>query len=177
MRMVWRGPWWWDRWMKQPNPMWYGGQSVMFKSDLLPTKFLQVFFPIFPQSLLTSTSLFLSSLRRITYAYSIIFPSGKPIVCFNEPSDSETRSCLLWTSLSLFSFNEFNDKNNSVLFNFRESEKERKGNSKIPFSSSNPLSPKKYKTIQKGWIFNIFNELNKTSAQSFCVIIPQVQKD
>ena len=31
-------PWWWDRWMKQPNPMWYGGQSVMFKSDLLPLK-------------------------------------------------------------------------------------------------------------------------------------------
>ena len=40
------------------------------------------FFPIFPQSLLTSTSLFLSSLRRITYACSIIFPSGKPIAMF-----------------------------------------------------------------------------------------------
>ena len=47
--------------------------------------------------------------------------------------------------MSLLSFNEFNDKDNSVLFNFRESEKERKGNSKISFSSSNPLSPKKYK--------------------------------
>ena len=47
-------------------------------------------------------------------------------------------------------FNEFNDKDNSVLFNFRESEKVRKVNSNVPFSSYNPLSPKKYKTIQKG---------------------------
>jgi len=44
-------------------------------------------------------------------------------------------------------FNEFNDKDNSVPFIFRESEKGRKGNSKTHFSSSNPLSPKKYKTI------------------------------
>jgi len=73
-------------------------------------------------------------------------------------------------------FNEFNDKNNSVLFIFRESEKGHKGNSKTPFSSSNRLSLKKYKTIQKGWIFDTFNEPNKTSARYFCVIIPQVQK-
>ena len=74
-------------------------------------------------------------------------------------------------------FNEFNDKNNSVLFNFRESENVRKVNSKGPFSSHNPLSPKKYKTIQKGWIFDLFNEPNKTSARPFCVIISQIQKD
>ena len=45
-------------------------------------------------------------------------------------------------------------KTTRSLFIFRESEKVRKVNSKIPFSSSNPLSPKKYKTIQKGWIFD-----------------------
>jgi len=76
-----------------------------------------------------------------------------------------------------YAFNEFNDKDNSVLFNFRESEKGRKENSNIPFSSPNPLSPKKYKTIQKGWIFDSFNEPNKTSTRSFRVMIPQVQKD
>jgi len=47
---------------------------------------------------------------------------------------------------------------------------------KGPFSSSNPLSPKKYKTIQKGWVFDSFNEPNNTSARSFCAIIPRVQK-
>ena len=52
-------------------------KSVMFKSDLLPLNFDVL--PIFPQSFLTSTSLFLSSLRRITYACSITCPSGKPI--------------------------------------------------------------------------------------------------
>jgi len=50
-------------------------------------------------------------------------------------------------------------------------------NSNVPFSSYNPLSPKKYKTIQKGWISDPFNEPNKTSARSFCVIISQIQKD
>ena len=63
--------WRYDQWMEQPNPTRMRSESVMFKSDLLPIKFLQVFFPIFPQSLLTSTSLFLSSLWRITYACSI----------------------------------------------------------------------------------------------------------
>ena len=76
-----------------------------------------------------------------------------------------------------YAFNEFNDKDNSLLFNFRESEKGRKENSNIPFSSPNPLSPKKYKTIQKGWIFDSFNEPNKTSTRSFRVMIPRVQKD
>jgi len=33
-------PWWSDRWMKKPNPTWMRNESVMFKSDLLPTKFL-----------------------------------------------------------------------------------------------------------------------------------------
>ena len=41
-----------------------------------------IFFFFFLQSLLTSTFLFLSSLRRITYACSIIFPSGKPVTMF-----------------------------------------------------------------------------------------------
>ena len=76
-----------------------------------------------------------------------------------------------------YCFNEFNDKYNSVLFNFREFERYIKETLIVPFSSYNPLGPKKYKTIQKGWIFDIFNELNKTSARPFCVIIPQVQKD
>lgn len=31
-------PWWWDRWMKQPNPNVVRRKSVMFKSDLLPSK-------------------------------------------------------------------------------------------------------------------------------------------
>ena len=55
-------------------------KSVMFKSDLLPLSFDVL--PIFPQSFLTSTSLFLSSLRRITYACSITCPSGKRIAMF-----------------------------------------------------------------------------------------------
>ena len=32
-------PWWCDRWMKQPNPIVVRRKSVMFKSDLLPSKF------------------------------------------------------------------------------------------------------------------------------------------
>jgi len=86
--------WWYDQWTEQPNPTQMWTESVMFKSDFLRIKFLQVFFPIFPPSLLTITSLFLSRLRRITYPYSIIHPSGNPSLCFNKPSDCETRSCL-----------------------------------------------------------------------------------
>ena len=37
---------------------------------------------LFPLSLLTNTSLFLSSLRKTTYACSIIFPLGKPVAMF-----------------------------------------------------------------------------------------------
>jgi len=54
------------------------------------------------------------------------------------------------TSLSLLGFNEFNDKDNLVLFNFRESERDIKETPIVPFSSDNPLGPKKYKTIRKG---------------------------
>ena len=61
----------------------------MFKSDLLPMKLFK-FSSLFPQSLLTSTSLFLSSLRRITYACCIIFPSGKPVKL------EEDNICLLY---------------------------------------------------------------------------------
>lgn len=150
----------------------------MFKSDLLPTKLLQASFLIFPQSQLTSTSLFFIKLeeQNICLFYNPPFERTYRFV-FTQLSDSETCSSLPRTSLSLLChFNEFNDKENSVLFNFRESEKVRKENSSIPFSSANPLSPKKYKTIQKGWIFNIFNEPNKTSARSFCVIISQIHK-
>ena len=32
-------PWWCDRWMKQPNLIVVRRKSVMFKSDLLPSKF------------------------------------------------------------------------------------------------------------------------------------------
>ena len=45
-------------------------------------KFSSSFLPNFLQSFLTNTSLFLSSLRRITYACYIILPSGKPIAMF-----------------------------------------------------------------------------------------------
>ena len=45
-------------------------------------KFSSSFLPNFPQSFLTSTSLFLSSLRKITFACSIIFPSSKPVAMF-----------------------------------------------------------------------------------------------
>jgi len=34
--------------MEQPNLTRMRSESVMFESDLLPTKFFQVFFPIFP---------------------------------------------------------------------------------------------------------------------------------
>ena len=64
-------------------------------------------------------------------------------------------------------FNEFNDKDNSVFFNFRESEKGRKVDSGGPFSLYNPLSPKKYKIIQKGWMFDLFNEQNKQALDLF----------
>jgi hypothetical protein len=70
--------------------------------------------------------------------------------------------------LSLFNhFNESNDKENSVLFIFRESEKVQKVNSMIPFSSSNPLSPKKYKTIQKGWLFGTFTSRTRQALDLF----------
>jgi len=132
-----------------PTRMWYGGKVSCSRTTHYHQSF--EFLPIFPLSLLTSTSLFLSSLRRITYACSIICPSGKRLLLyFNEPSDRETRFCLK-TSLSLFNdFNESSDKDNSILFIFRESEKVHKVNSESPFSPPDPLSPKKYKTIQKG---------------------------
>ena len=41
-----------------------------------------IFLPNFPRSFLTSTYLFFSSLRRIKYACSIIFPSRKPVAMF-----------------------------------------------------------------------------------------------
>ena len=41
------GPWWSDRWMEQPNPTRMWSESVMFKSDLLPTKFFSSFLPNF----------------------------------------------------------------------------------------------------------------------------------
>ena len=92
------------KWIGSVNPKngWYGGPMVIWPVNGItqpdsimvmewkchvqerPTtnEVLQVFFPIFPKSLLTSTSLFLSSLRRITYACYIIFPSGKPVAMF-----------------------------------------------------------------------------------------------
>ena len=79
--MVWRdhgdvtGEW------NNPTRLWYGGKVSCSRANCYHQSFLE-FLPIFPQSLLTSTSLFLSSLRRITYACSITCPSGKPIAMF-----------------------------------------------------------------------------------------------
>ena len=67
-------------------------------------------------------------------------------LCFNESSDSETRSCL-GGQVFCYCFNEFNNKDNSVVFMFREFEKGRKENSIILFSSNNPLGMKKNKII------------------------------
>ena len=76
--MVWAGPWCY-RWMKTTQPDTDAERKCHVQEWLDTNKVSSSFFLIFPQSLLTSTSLFLSSLRRITYACSIIHPSGEPI--------------------------------------------------------------------------------------------------
>ena len=92
------------KWIGSVNPKngWYGGPMVIWpvngitqpdsimvmewkchvQERLATNKVSSSFLPNFPQSLLTSTSLFLSSLRRITYACSIIRPSGEPVAMF-----------------------------------------------------------------------------------------------
>jgi len=92
------------KWIGSINPKygWYGGPVVVWLVNeitqpdsimvmewkchvqewLATNKVSSSFLPNFPQSLLTSTFLFLSSLRRITYACSIIFPSRKPVAMF-----------------------------------------------------------------------------------------------
>ena len=127
-------PWWSDRWMKQPSLTCMWNESVMFKSDLLLTKFLQVSFPIFPQSLLTSTSLFFVKLEEdnICLFYNLPFGWTHRFVLTSLAMVKLVLACHGQVCRYQF-FNEFNDKNNSVLFNFRESEKVRKVNSNVPF--------------------------------------------
>ena len=89
------------KWIGSINPKywWYDGPMVIWpvneitqpdsimvmewkchvQERLATNKVSSSFIPNFPQSLLTSTSLFLSRLRGITYACFIIFPSGKTV--------------------------------------------------------------------------------------------------
>ena len=75
-----------DQWWGPVNQTTQPGMDAEGKCHvqerLATNKVSSCFLPIFPQSLLTSTSLFLSSLRRITYACSIIHPSVKPVAIF-----------------------------------------------------------------------------------------------
>ena len=81
-----------DGWCDGPMVIWPVNGTTQPGSDaerkchvqeqLATSKVFSSFLPNFHQSLLTSTSLFLSSLRRITYACSIICPSGKPVTMF-----------------------------------------------------------------------------------------------
>ena len=75
-----------DQWWWPVNGTTQPGMDVEGKCHvqerLATNKYFSRFLPNSPQSLLTSTSLFLSSLRRITYACSIICPSGEPVAIF-----------------------------------------------------------------------------------------------
>jgi len=59
------------------------------------------------------------------------------LLCFNELSDSETSSCL-HGQVCRYCFNEFNDKDNSVLFNFRESKGDGKATPVVLFRNVIP---------------------------------------
>lgn len=79
-------------WCDGPMVMWPVNGTTQLDSDaewkchvqeqLATNKVFSSFLPNFPQSFLTTTSLFLSSLRRITYDCSIIYPLRKPITIF-----------------------------------------------------------------------------------------------
>ena len=75
-----------DQWWGPVNAKTQPGMDAEGKCHvqewLATNKVSSYFLPNFPQSLLTSTSLFLSSLRRITYACSIIRPSGELVAIF-----------------------------------------------------------------------------------------------
>ena len=83
---------WWGPVNRTTQPGMDAKGKCHVQERLATNKVSSSFLPNFPQSLLTSTSLFLSSLRRITYACSIIRPSGNLLLYFSESSDSETHS-------------------------------------------------------------------------------------
>ena len=85
---------------------------------------IQVFFPFSP--VIADQYLFIFvKLEEDNICLFYNFPLGQ--------IDSETRSCL-HGQVRRYCFNEFNDKDNLILLNFRESKKGRKGNSSGPFS-------------------------------------------
>ena len=100
----------------------------MFKSDLLPIEFFKFsshFSPVIADQYL----FIFDKLEEDNICLVCNFPFGQTYcLVFSEPSISETRSCL-GGQVCRYYFNEFNDKDNSVLFMFREFEKGRKGNS------------------------------------------------
>ena len=79
--------------MKQPNPMWYGGQSVMFKSDLLPLMLWGS--PNFSPVIADQYLFIFDKLEEdnICLIYNLPFGQAHRYV-YNEPSDRETRSRL-----------------------------------------------------------------------------------
>ena len=94
----------------------------MFKSDLLPIEFFN-FFSHFPPIIADQYLFIFDKLAEdnICLVYNIPFWKTYRFV-FSEPSVSEIRSCL-GGQVCHYCFNEFNDKDNSVLFMFREFEK------------------------------------------------------
>ena len=124
--------WWYDQWKEQPNPTWMRSESVMFKSDLLPIKFLQVIFPIFPQSLLTNTSLFFIKLEEdniCLFYNSTLWVNPSLCDVLTILVKVKLRLVMMDNFVAIWCFNEFNDKDNAVLCMFRKFEKGRKENS------------------------------------------------
>ena len=91
---------------------------------LATKKVFSSFLPNFPQSLLTSTSLFFVKLEddNICLFYKLPFEQTHRYVLTSLAIVKLVLS--VRTSLSLLGFNEFNDKDNLVLFNFRESKRD-----------------------------------------------------
>ena len=118
----------------------------MFKSDLLPIEFFK--FSLHFSPVIANQYLFIfDKLEEDNICLVYNFPFGQTCgFVFSEPSVNETRSCL-GVQVCRYCFNEFNDKDKSVLFMFREFEKGRKGDYNSPFLWHNPLSLKKYKII------------------------------
>ena len=94
-------------------------------------------FPIFPCHFWLVPLYFLTSLRRITYAWCIILPF-RWIHCYVNALTRLAKVKLILVMIdkvvTILCFNEFNDNENSIIFMFREFEKGQKENATSYFS-------------------------------------------
>ena len=75
-------PWWYYWWMEQPDPTRMQSESVMFKSDLLPTKFFSSFLPNFSAVIADQYLFIFVKLEEDNICLFYNLPFGKPIAMF-----------------------------------------------------------------------------------------------